>query len=322
MNRRHFNRQLAIITLGLTTKPILPLKASIKMNSQSRTIYKIINPSAGGLGKMGLKNIIQGNDQNYVSPFYLFDEFGPMQLPKGAPFRVDAHPHAGIIPTTYILKGNAHHRDSMGNDFEYNEGDFIQFTSGKGALHMEETGDELFKNGGVFQGFQGWLNIPSQYKKAEPYSTLVKAEEIKTLEINSTKIRVILGEVFGVKSTTQLLMPVIYWHVSMKSQATINLPIDTKQNAFIYLQNGQLEINDKHIIDVSQAVLFERDGDYLQIKAKADSEFLVLGGEVNNEVYVASGPFVLNNEQELAQAYSDFQNGKYGDVAKTNGIKR
>ena len=164
-----------------------------------RTIYKVITSSEGGMGKMGLKNIIQGDYQNYVSPFFLLDEFGPMQLSKAAPFRVDAHPHAGIIPTTYLLKGNAHHRDSMDNDFEYKAGDFIQFTSGKGALHMEETGDEIYENGGIFHGFQGWLNIPSKLKKSEPSAAHIKEEDIAVVEKGSTKIRVILGEVLGVK---------------------------------------------------------------------------------------------------------------------------
>ena len=306
-------------TMGILANDLVPETASAQV-AKGRTIYKIISASTGGMGKMGLKNIIQGDYQNYVSPFFLIDEF-EMQLPKGAPFRVDAHPHAGIIPTTYLLKGNAHHRDSMDNDFEYKAGDFIQFTLGKGALHMEETGSELFKNGGVFHGFQGWLNIPSQLKKSAPYSTHIKEENIEVVEKGNAKIRVILGEVFGVKSKTQLLMPVIYWHVSMKEGATLALPVATSQNAFVYLQSGQLEINGTQV-NTSQAVLFERDGDTIQLKAKTASEILVLGGAVNNEPYMAYGPFVLNNEQEVRQAYMDFQQGKFGDLAKTNGVNR
>ena len=306
--------------MGILAKDLTPATA-LATSQKKRTIYQIINSSAGGMGKMGLKNIIQGDYQNYVSPFFILDEFGPMQLQKGTPFRVDAHPHAGIIPTTYLLKGNAHHRDSMDNDFEYKAGDFIQFTAGKGALHMEETGDELYKNGGVFHGFQGWLNIPSNLKKSEPNATLIKEESIKVIEKDNIKIRVILGEVFGVKSNTQLLMPVIYWHISMLENATLELPVETSQNAFVYLQDGQIEINGSPI-NRSQAVLFERDGNFIQIKAKTASEFLVLGGAVNNEPYVAHGPFVVNNQQELAQAYYDFQQGKFGDLVRTNGRRR
>lgn len=281
--------------MGILFKKRMPENTAIQ-DGKWRNVHKIINSSVGMMGKMKLKNIIQGNYQNYVSPFFLLDEFGPMELPASAPFRVDAHPHAGIIPTTYLLKGNAHHRDSMDNDFQYNAGDFIQFTSGKGALHMEETGDELFEKGGVFHGFQAWLNLPSKLKKAEPYSTHVKNQNIGVIEKENSTIKVILGEVFGMKSKTQLLMPVIYWHITMKENAMLELPVDVSQNAFIYLQNGQIEINDSQIADTSQTILFERDGDYIKIKAKQKSELLVLGGEVNNEPYISDGPFVLNNQ--------------------------
>lgn len=322
MNRKNFIKKIAIMTTVISIGNLLSSLAISEKQKKARSIFKVISPSAGDLGKLQLKNIVQGSYQNYVSPFFLFDEFGPMQLPKGAPFRVDAHPHAGIIPTTYVMQGNAHHRDSMDNDFEYKAGDFIYFTSGKGALHMEETGEELYKNGGTFHGFQGWLNIPSLLKKSEPNAGLVKAENIKVIEKENTKIRVILGEVFGVQSATKLLMPVIYWHISIKENATLDLPIDPLQNAFIYVQNGELEINGKQILNTSQTVLFERDGDYIQLNANKATEFLVLGGEVNNEQYASNGPFVLNNEEELAQAFVDYQNGKFGDLEKTNGKRR
>lgn len=321
MKRRDFIKKSAIMTTGISA--VHSTHASTLGQEQKlRTVYKIIDSTAGGMGNMALKNIIQGNYQHYVSPFFLLDEFGPLQLSKAAPFRVDAHPHAGIIPTTYLLKGNAHHRDSMDNDFEYKAGDFIQFTSGKGALHMEETGAELYKNGGVFHGFQGWLNIPSKLKKSAPDASHIKMENIGVVKQNDATIRVILGEVFDVKAKTQLLMPVIYWHISMNENAVLELPVEPALNAFIYLQDGQLEINDAQNINTSQAVLFERDGGYIKLKANKASELLVLGGEVNNEPYVAQGPFVVNTQQDLTQAYADFQQGKFGDLVSTNGIRR
>lgn len=319
MNRKDFLKYVSMMTTGILAAELA--NASEGKNS-GRSVYKIINSSNASMGGMHLKSVLQGNYQNYVSPFFIFDEFGPIQLPKGVPFRVDAHPHAGIIPTTYVFKGNAHHRDSMGNDFQYDEGDFIQFTSGKGALHMEETGYELFKHGGTFHGIQSWLNIPSGLKQSEPHASHIKKEDIATIQIESSTVRVILGEVFGVKSQTQLLMPVIYWHISIPENASLEVPVDASNNAFIYLMNGQLEVNGGALVNAGQAVLYNRDGSSIKISTRTSSDLLVLGGQVNNEPVVASGPFVLNNEDELKKAYRDFENGKFGDMAKTNGIKR
>ena len=83
-------------------------------------------------------------------PDVFFDEFGPVNLaPKNKPLRVEAHPHAGIIPTTYFLSGTGHHRDSLNYDFQIGKGDFMMFSSGRGAIHMEETGQKLYDEGGL-----------------------------------------------------------------------------------------------------------------------------------------------------------------------------
>lgn len=320
MDRRGFIINSGIMLTGIVSNQYNSTESS--MAQQERSVFKIVNSYVNRMGRMVLKNVIQGNYQNYVSPFFLFDEFGPLNLESGTPFRVDAHPHAGIIPTTYILEGDAHHRDSMGNDFQYRQGDFIQFTSGKGALHMEETGDNLYRYGGQFHGIQSWINIPSRLKKSEPSASLTKSEDISVIDIEGAKIRVILGEVFGVKSNAQLLIPVIYWHISLDKDSPLALPVAPQQNVFIYLIKGQLEIKDKQIIMPGQSVLYERDGGGISMRATQKSDFLILGGEVNNEPYVASGPFVLSSEEEIRHAYFDFQEGKFGDLTKTNGIKR
>lgn len=269
-----------------------------------RSVYRIVQSSNANMGRMNIRNVIQGNYQDYVSPFFIMDEFGPMQLSRGMPFRVDAHPHAGIIPTTYLFEGNAHHRDSMGNDFQYDQG------------------DQLFEQGGTFHGIQSWLNIPGRLKQSSPYASHIKQEDIPVAEIGDAKIRVILGEVPGVKSNTSLLMPVIYWHVTQKENSTVELPVDPTQNAFVYLLSGPLELQGGRLADPGQAVLYERDGDLIKVKASKAADYLVMGGEVNIEPFAANGPFVLNNERELQQAYIDFQHGLFGDADKTNGVRR
>lgn len=285
-----------------------------------RTVHQIVQSGHSSMGTMQLTNVFHGDFQNYVSPFFLFDEFGPMSLAPNAPFRVDAHPHAGIVPTTYLLEGSAHHRDSMGNDFEYHQGDFIHFTSGKGALHMEETGSALRAEGGRFHGIQSWLNMPPKWKQADPYSGHLKSSDMEVIQTENARIKVVLGSVFGKKSKLELLFPVFYYHITMEENGILELPVETTQNVFVYLLNGQLELESARLAGKGQLVLYERNGDYIRLKSKTASEFLVLGGEVNNEPYVAHGPFVLNNEQEIRQAYLDYQAGKFGDTNQTNGV--
>ena len=109
----------------------------------------------------------------------MLDEFGPVNLNPGAdPLRVDAHPHAGVIPTTYFLEGSGHHKDSLNYDFQITKGEFMMFSSGKGAIHMEETGQLLYDNGGNYHGFQIWLNMPSVYKWTDPTTSVYRSSEM------------------------------------------------------------------------------------------------------------------------------------------------
>jgi len=284
-----------------------------------REVYKIINTRLSHLGELPLNRAFSGEFTNYVSPFYVVDEFGPVTLSPHAPFRVDAHPHAGIIPTTYLLEGDSHHRDSLGNDYQYTKGDFLVFTAGKGALHMEETGGKLFANGGTFHGFQTWLNIPSRLKFSEPYTELFREKEIPLVHGNGYSVKVLLGDAFGTRSNARTLFPVLYLHVTMQAGALLELPVDPAHNAFVYMMQGEIEVADGKAAHRREVVLYHREGDVLRISCSSPAEFLILGGEANNERYVAYGPFVLNNKHEIAKAFEDFGAGRMGDPVRVNG---
>ncbi len=98
------------------------------------------------VGSLPILQAFAGNHTDLVSPFVLLDEFGPIDMSLGQdPLKVGAHPHAGVIPTTYVPEGSGHQKDSLDYDFQIHKGDFMLFSSGKGAIHMEESGRELFE---------------------------------------------------------------------------------------------------------------------------------------------------------------------------------
>jgi len=284
-----------------------------------RDVYRVINTHLSQMGELQLRRAFSGEYTNYVSPFHVLDEFGPMQLAPGTPFRVDAHPHAGIIPMTYLLDGDSHHRDSLGNDIQYSKGDLLIFTAGKGALHMEETGAKLFERGGRFHGFQSWLNIPSHLKRSEPFTELLEENTIPTINTETYSLKVLLGEAFGLKSRARMLFPVLYLHVNLQAGASLELPVDRSQNAFIYVVDGEIEVSSGTQVGKGHVVLYERNGDMIRIKSHTPANILVLGGAPNNERYVAYGPFIMNTQNEIAACFKDFERGKMGDPAAVDG---
>ncbi len=169
MKRREFIKGSAIIGATATVPFLLRGESGMFETNTGRKVYQILNANKTMVGTLPVLRAFAGDHNDYVSPFVFFDEFGPVKVnPKDKPLRVGAHPHAGIIPTTYFLDGAGHHKDSLNYDFQIGKGDFMMFSSGRGAIHMEETGQKLYDDGGLYHGFQIWLNMPSKFKFTDP----------------------------------------------------------------------------------------------------------------------------------------------------------
>lgn len=319
MKRREFIKGSAIIGASLAM-PSLATRLSGMTAGKGRNVYRVLNANKSMVGTLPVLRAFAGDHNDYVSPYVFFDEFGPVTVnPKDKPLRVDAHPHAGIIPTTYFLSGSGHHRDSLNYDFQISKGDFMMFTSGRGAIHMEETGQKLYDHGGVYHGFQIWLNMPGKYKWTAPATEVFRSEKMGKIKTAQYEAKVVLGELFGAKSTVETLFPVFYFHLKLKPGAKLSIPTDPTHNAFIYVINGNLEAEGRKMIEKNQVALYERGESMINIFSAGETELLLLGGKPHNEPVYAYGPFVMTNERDIQRAMADYRAGKMGNPEMVNG---
>src|SRR6185436_19880676 len=225
MERRKFIKGSAIIGATVAVPELLKAASGLFETETGRKVYRVLNTDKTMVGTLPVLRAFAGDHNDYVSPYVFFDEFGPVQVnPKDKPLRVDAHPHAGIIRTTYFLAGSGHHRDSLNYDFQIGKGDFMMFTSGKGAIHMEETGKKLYDSGGLYHGFQIWLNMPSKYKFVDPSTDVHRTDKVAEINEKDYSAKVVLGELFGAKSKIETLFPVFYFHIKLKAGAKLSIP--------------------------------------------------------------------------------------------------
>ena len=314
MKRRQFIKDSAIIGTIASAPLLLKSHSGILAITDSRKVHKILNADRTKVGTLPILRAFAGNHLDYVSPYVLFDEFGPVRMEPGLdPLRVDAHPHAGVIPTTYFLSGSGHHKDSLNFDFQVEKGEFMMFSSGKGAIHMEETGKMMFEEGGQYHGFQIWLNMPSKYKFIDPTTSVHRADQIDEIKNSNYSIKVILGELFDAKSKIELLSPAFYYHVKMENDSRLDIPTVGDHNAFIYNISGQLELEGQKILKANQIALFERGASMINLYAQAGAEFLMLGGQPLDEVVYSYGPFVMNTEDQIKACIRNYRSGKMGN---------
>ena len=156
-------------------------------------------------------------------------------------------------------------------------------------------------------GFQIWINLPAKHKKMEPRYQDVPAKESPTVEKDGVWARVIAGECLGVNSSIDTMVPIEYIHVKMSKNTTLEKRISDSLNSMIYVFGGKLSIQDEVINDGELALLSE--GGEILIESEEASEFLILAGPELNEPIARHGPFVMNTQQEIQQAFIDYHNG-------------
>jgi quercetin 2,3-dioxygenase len=183
---------------------------------------------------------------------------------------------------------------------------------------MEETGQKLYDNGGIYHGFQIWLNLPSKYKWVDPSTTVYHPGQMAETDNKDYSARVVLGEMNGVKSKVETLFPVFYFHIKIKPGAKVTIPTDPSHNAFVYLISGKLEAGERMEIKSNQVILYERGESDITLFSNEGAELLLCGGLPHNEPVYAYGPFVMNNEQEIRKCYEDYRNGRMGNPDVVN----
>ena len=254
-------------------------------------------------------------------PFLLLDEMGPMEVAPGEAKGAPDHPHRGFETVTYMLSGEMEHKDSVGHAGRLKSGDVQWMTAGAGVVHAEMPSAEFMRTGGRMHGFQLWVNLPQRDKMLKPrYQEIPSAKIPKTTSADGlVSVSVIAGEAMGEKAVIETRTPIIYLHYRLEPGGVVTQQVPHEYNAFAYLVNGAglFGAEGERGAD-GQMVMFVPDGDEVRIEnpsdARAALEVLLIAGVPLNEPIARYGPFVMNTEAEIHQAFEDYQTGRMGAI--------
>lgn len=275
----------------------------------NRTISHIIEPNLviEGAGVL-LRRSFGPHITNKFDPFLLFDHFAfnnPIEGPiKGFP----THPHRGIETVTYMLEGTVRHRDSLGNMGTIDEGDVQWMTSGRGILHEEMP--QRSANGNNY-GFQLWVNLPSAQKMSQPRYQEIIAGTIPVIEKDGVKIRLVAGEIDGIRGpVTEISAAPLYMDVELSAGSRFVVNVPSSHTALAYVFNGTGEFSNEIVESVSM-VVFQNDGDQIEVKSEAGVRFMLISGEPFKEPIFPYGPFVMNTKEEIEETIRELRNGTF-----------
>lgn len=254
-----------------------------------------------------------------VSPFLLLDYAGPAYFePADKPRGVGEHPHRGFETVTIVYEGEVEHRDSTGAGGKIGPGDVQWMTAASGILHEEFHSREFTREGGTLEMVQLWVNLPARDKMSAPrYQTLLDADiPAVALPDDAGKVRVIAGEYAGHRGPAQTHTPMNVWDVRLEQDHAVRFQLPEGHTTVLVILHGTVEVNGSEIVRDAQMVMFERTGNELLLEANSKATMLLLSGEPIDEPIVGHGPFVMNNEDEIQQAFSDFNSGHFGRITR------
>ena len=231
------------------------------------------------------------------------------------------HPHRGFETVTVVRRGLIDHSDSLGATARFGRGDAQWLTAGKGIVHCEMF-PLLDKSGpNPVELFQIWLNLPRANKMVDPYFSMFWSDGIPLVKAPGAQISLVAGQLGDVRApqppphswASQAQSDLAIWTGKLDGNATWTLPAAKPgTNRMLYFFAGSKLTIGNTVVPRGTAVRLRPDVEVKLTHGEGEGEFLILQGKPIGEPVVSHGPFVMNSQAEIRQAFLDYQTTQFG----------
>jgi redox-sensitive bicupin YhaK (pirin superfamily) len=268
------------------------------------------------IGDLVTRRAIPGPGIEHLDPFLFLNHHGPQTYRpnnRGLPF--GPHPHRGFETVTFIVEGELSHLDSGGHESIIHPGGVQWMTAGSGLVHAELSPESFKREGGPLEILQLWINLPSRLKMTEPAYRGLEKEDIPVVELpdGAGRLHLVSQDWEDVRAPIAPLADIRLMLVELSPGGSFEMPVAAGRSIFLYLVRGEAEIAGTHAGTWTLAEL-ESEGDGVAIASPAGALILFGHGAPFDEPIVAHGPFVMNSREQIAQAITDYQAGRFGQL--------
>jgi redox-sensitive bicupin YhaK (pirin superfamily) len=319
--------EVAVPAVTADTLTLPRIEIPDPQHAKDRPVASVTTAPSGFEGEgFPVRRAFAGVDLRALDPFIHMDQMGEVEYAPGEPKGTPWHPHRGFETVTYMLDGQMEHQDSNGGGGLITNGDTQWMTAGEGILHIETPPQHLVASGGLFHGFQLWVNLPRSQKMTAPRYQDIRGEKVALLSSpdGGALVRVIAGDVGDFKGPGSTHTPITLLHATIAPGASLTLPWRPDFNALAYALAGAGTVGTQgHRLVSGQLTVFG-DGDTITLRADAQQDsrhpaldVLILGGRPIREPIAAYGPFVMNTKAEILTAFEDYEAGRLGSIPAT-----
>ena len=284
----------------------------------ARSVHRLHPAMRDDIGDLITQRPLPSRLVDQIDPFLFLNHHGPQTYPphnRGLPF--GPHPHRGFETVTFILEGMLAHRDNAGHESVIHAGGVQWMTAGRGIVHAEVSPREFLDQGGPVEILQLWVNLPSRLKMSEPAYTGLQRADIPALPVDEGKVtlNLIAGEWEGRTGPVRSLTGVFMSTLEMRAGGSIRFAGLDGRNVFLYVARGVIQVgNHADLVSPMHLVELDETGDTVEIRASQDAMIVFGHADPIREPVVAHGPFVMTTREEIAQAISDYQAGRFGSA--------
>ncbi|MEE1751360.1 pirin family protein [Streptomyces sp. SP18CS02] len=310
--------------------PLTLPRVAAPAEAAARPVLAVTTAPTGFEGEgFPVRRAFAGIDYRRLDPFIMMDQMGEVEYGVGEAKGTPWHPHRGFETVTYLIDGTFVHQDSNGGGGTIRNGDTQWMTAGSGLLHIEAPPENLVMSGGLFHGLQLWVNLPAADKMMDPRYQDIRGGQVQLLTSadGGALLRVIAGELDGHEGPGITHTPITMIHATLRPGAEVTLPWRQEFNGLAYVLAGRGSAGtERRPVRMGQTAVFGEGGsltvraDEKQDGHTPDLEIVLLGGRPIREPMAHYGPFVMNSQEELRQAFEDFQAGRLGRVPAVHGM--
>ena len=263
------------------------------------------------VGDISVRRALPQRTHRTVGAWCFADHMGPADVTEERGLDIGPHPHCGLQTVTWLIDGQALHRDSLGSEQVIVPGQLNLMTAGHGVAHAEEATGHYR---GTLQGIQLWIALPESTRSAPPafehHATLLSDE------FDRTVATVLVGDFNGVVSPARHDTPLV--GVDLEVRGPSRLPLQRDFEYAMIVLEGELSVNDVRL-EPGRLGYLARGLDEIDVRPREAARAILLGGEPFEETVLMWWNFVARTREEVNDAYESWRRNddRFGSVASS-----
>ncbi|HUX05070.1 MAG TPA: pirin family protein [Acidimicrobiales bacterium] len=266
------------------------------------------------VGHVDVRRALPRRGRRNIGAWCFADHVGPADVSEESGLDIGPHPHVGVQTVTWLIDGQALHRDSLGSEQVIAPGQLNVMTAGRGVVHAEEATGHYR---GTLQGVQLWIALPEATRDGR--AAFEHFDDLPTIDLPAGRATVFIGETLGRSSPARHDSELVGLDLALHGDLTLPLRPDFDHGLIVL--EGSLKVNGRGLAPGHLGYL-RPERDEVAISAAHATRAILVGGVTLDEPLFMWWNFVARSRREIDEAYDAWESGDERFTTVTSSLAR